>query len=216
MRILALVVLLGVVGTAAWAQDKWEISGVGGGSVYRDLKAGGGSPIRAAKFGFFDGITAGAVVSQTGGGHWGGEFHYLFQTNNMRLRGAEGASGAADFAAQSHSLHYDVLLYAAGKQARVRPFVAAGPGFKSYQANGQERAFQPLNNIVVFSPEHEVKFLVSAGGGVKVKLHKNALVRVDVRDYVTGIPKNFTAFPGIQLSGQFHNLVATGGIGVVF
>lgn len=215
MRVLV-IVLLGALGSAAQAGDKWEISGIGGASFYPDLKASGGNPLRAAKFGFFDGITAGAVVAQTGGGHWGGEFHYLFQTNNMRLRAAEGASGSADFGAQSHAVHYDVLLYATRKEARVRPFVAAGPGFKAYQTSGQERAFQPLNNIVVLSRENDVKFLVSAGGGVKVRLAKGAQVRLDVRDYVTGIPKNFTAFPGVKLSGQFHNFVATGGIGVVF
>lgn len=216
MRIFPLVVLLGVAATAAWADDKWEISGIGGGSLYRDLKASGGSPPRSAKFGFFKGIAAGAVVSQTGGGHWGGEFHYLFQSNNMRLRAAEGATGAADFAAQSHSFHYDVLLYATRRDARVRPFAAGGPGFKLYQASGAERAFQPLNNIVILSRENQLKFLVSAGAGVKVRLAKSALVRLDVRDYVTGIPKNFTAFPGIQLAGQFHNFVATAGIGLVF
>jgi hypothetical protein len=215
MRLLGMVVLLGALGSVAKADDKWEISGVGGASFYLDLKASGGTPLRSAKFGFFDGIAVGAVLSQTGGGHWGGEFHYLFQTNNMRLRAAEGATGRADFGAQSHALHYDALLYATRKEARIRPFVAAGPGFKFYQTSGQERAFQPLNNIVVLSRENSVKFLVAAGGGIKVRLGA-AQVRLDVRDYVTGIPKNFTAFPGVKLSGQFHNFVATGGIGIVF
>lgn len=218
MRIVPVVVVAcGLVGSA-WAQDsdKWEISGVGGASFYRDLKAAGTNPARAAKAGFVNGVAAGAVLSQTGGGHWGGEFHYLFQTSNMRLRGTDGTSGEADFAAQSHSFHYDALLYFTRRDSRVRPFVAAGPGLKVYQASGQERAFRPLDNVVVFSRDSETKFLLSAGAGVKVKVHPNALVRVDFRDYVTGVPKGFVAVPGVRLSGQFHNFVGTVGVGVVF
>ena len=216
MRIVPALLLVCAVGTLARAQDKWEISGVGGASFYRDLRATANNPSRAAKVGFFEGIAAGAVVAQTGGGHWGGEFRYLFQTSNMRLRGADGTTGGADFAAQSHAFHYDVLLYATPRDARVRPYVAGGPGLKVYQATGAERAFQPLGTIVIFSRENELKFMASAGAGVKVRVGRNALVRLDIRDYVTGIPKNFTAFPGARLSGQFHNFVATGGIGIVF
>jgi len=201
---------------ALCAQDRWEISAVGGGTFYRDLNASGTNPARAANVGFFDGAAAGVVVSQTGRQRWGGEFHYLFQTNNMRLRTGQGATGAADFAAQSHAFHYDVLLYANRRDARVRPFVAFGPGLKVYEANGQERGFRPLDNIVIFSRESEVKFMLSAGGGVKLRVHKHALVRLDFRDYVTGIPKNFTSFPGVRLSGQFHNFVTSGGIGIMF
>jgi hypothetical protein len=213
MRMVALAVAL--AGMAS-AQNRWEISGLGGGSIYRDLRATGVNPTRSAKLGFFDGAAAGAVLGQIRGGRWGGEFHYLFQTNNMRLRAGEGASGAADFAAQSHAFHYDVLLFATDREARVRPFVAAGPGLKVYQASGQERAFQPLNNIVILSRENEIKFLMSAGGGVKVRVGQAAQVRFDFRDYITGVPKNFAAFPGVKLAGQFHNFVATGGIGIVF
>jgi len=218
MRIIpGLILLLGVAGVAPLAgADKWEISGVGGGSIYRDLKASGGSPVRSAKFGFFNGVTAGAVVSQTGGGHWGGEFHYLFQTNNQRLRAAEGTSGAADFAAQSHAFHYDVLLYATPRDAAIRPYVAAGPGLKVFQATGAERAFQPLGSLVIFSRDNDTKFLVSAGGGVKLRFAGAGIVRLDFRDYVTAVPKSFAAFPGIKVSGQFHNFVATGGIGITF
>ncbi len=218
MRIVAaLLVICGMAGIAeAQGGDRWEISGVGGASVYRDLRATGTNPPRAAKAGFFSGIAAGAVLGQMGGQHWGGEFHYLFQTNNMRLRAAEGASGRADFAAQSHSFHYDVLLYATRRDARVRPFIAGGPGLKVYQATGQERFIQPLGDIVIFSRETELKFMGSVGGGVKARVGNNAVVRFDFRDCITGIPKNFTAFPGVRFTGQFHNFVATGGVGIVF
>ena len=216
MRIVAVLVMSCAAAAVGQAQDKWEISAVGGASFYRDLKATGANPPRSAKTGFFEGIAAGAVLGQTGGGHWGGEFRFLFQTNNMRLRAGEGASGQADFAAQSHSFHYDVLLYAARPDARVRPFVAGGPGLKVYQASGREQAFQPLGNIVIFSRENELKFQASAGGGVKVRVGRGAIVRFEVRDYITGIPRNFAAFPGVRLNGQFHNFVGTAGIGVVF
>ena len=203
-------------GLAAQQGDHLEISAVGGGSLYRDLTARGADPARTAKVGFYNGAAAGVVACQRGGEHWDGELHYLFQTNHMRLRAGEGAAGSASFAARSHTFHFDGVLYATRRDARIRPFIAGGPGLKVYQATGQERAFQPLNNIVVFSKENQTKFLVSAGGGIKFKIHKSALVRLDFRDYMTGIPKNFTAFPGVKLSGQFHNLVATVGVGVVF
>ena len=216
MRIVRVLVLLCGIGGLLGAEDKWEISGVGGGSFYRNVEARGNNPPHIAKVGFFNGVAVGAVLSQTGRQHWGGEFHYLFQTNNMRLRAGQGASSAADFSAQSHSFHYDVVLYAARREARIRPFIAAGPGLKVYSAAGQPRAFQPLGDIVVFSRESVVKFLVSGGGGVKFRIAKNALFRLDFRDYVTGIPKNFTALPGVRISGQFHNFVGTAGLGIFF
>ena len=219
MRWLPVLILICGMGSGLWAQsrDKWEISGVGGGSFYRDVAASGDNPPRSAKVGFFNGLAAGVVLGQTGREHWGGEFHYLFQTNNMRLRAASGTSGAAAFAAQSHSFHYDVLLYTARREATIRPFIAGGPGLKLYQASGQEHALQPLLDIVDLSLQNQLKFLISGGGGVKVKISQHAQFRVDFRDYVTGIPgKSFAAVPGVKLAGQFHNLVGTAGIGIVF
>ncbi len=218
MRIVLMLAAVGVIGASARAQsgDKWEISGLGGVSMYRDVTASGTNPNRSAKAGFFNGAAAGVALSQGGGQHWGGEFHYLFQTNNMRLRSPTGETGAANFNARSHSLHYDVLLYATRRDSRLRPYIAGGPGLKLYQASGAETAFQPLSDIVVLSRRNQTKFLVSGGGGVKFRFLKNAVIRADFRDYVTGIPKNFAAFPGVRLSGQFHNFVVTGGVGVVF
>lgn len=218
MRVVLVLVFFFAIETAVWAQggDKWEISGVGGGSFYRDVLARGSNPSRSAKAGFFDGAAAGAVLSQTGRQHWGGEFYYLFQTNNMRLLAAEGSSGRADFAAQSHSFHYDAVLYFTPRNASIRPFISGGPGFKVYESTGQERAFRPLSDIVIFSRQSQTKFLVSAGGGVKFRVFRNGMVRLDLRDYVTGVPKSFTAFPGVRLGGQFHNFVATGGLGITF
>ncbi len=216
MRIVRVLVLVCGIGGLLSADDRFEISGVGGASFYRDVEATGNNPPRTAKAGFFNGVAVGAVWSQTGRQHWGGEFHYLFQTNNMRLRAGQGTSGTADFSAQSHSFHYDVLLYGARREARVRPFIAAGPGLKVYTANGQPRAFQPLGSTVAFSRESVLKFLFSGGGGVKFRIAKNAVFRLDFRDYVTGIPKNFTALPGVRISGQFHNFVGTAGVGIYF
>jgi hypothetical protein len=217
MRLIPVILLFCVTG-AAWAQggDRWEISARAGGSMYRDITVTGTNPPRAADSGFFKGVAAGAVVSQNGGRHWGGEFHYLFQTNNMRLRGADGTAGEADFAAQSHAFHYDALLYFTDRESRVRPFVAGGPGFKWYQGTGRERAFQPLNDIVAFSRDNQLKFMVSAGAGVKVYVGSGVVVRFDFRDYITGIPGNFVPAAGVRRTGQFHNFVGTGGIGVTF
>lgn len=214
-RIPVLLLLCGIGSIAGQAQDKWEISGVAGGSLFRDVEAKGATPPRTVKAGFFNGVAVGAVLSQTGAQHWGGEFHYLFQTNNMRLRAGQNTSGAADFAGQSHSFHYDATLYATRRDAHIRPFIAAGPGLRLYQATGQERAFTPLSDTVVFSRQNDLKFMVSAGGGVKVRFGPG-IFRVDFRDYVTGIPKSFSAVPGAKLSGQFHNFVATAGVGISF
>ena len=97
------------------------------------------------------------------------------------------------------------------------PNASGDGGFtKVYQATGPEQAFRPLDTIVVFSHDNQIKFMASAGGGVKVRVGHNALVRFDFRDYVTGIPKNFVTFPGVKFAGHFHNLVATGGLGITF
>ena len=99
----------------------------------------------------------------------------------------------------------------------VRPFLAAGAGVKFYQGTGAEPAFQPLSNLVVLSHTTEAQPLVSVGGGVKFRVAKHALLRVDFRDYATPLPTNLLAVPGnSKLRGWIHDFVFLAGVSTTF
>jgi hypothetical protein len=57
----------------------------------------------------------------------------------------------------------------------------------------------------------------SAGAGVKVKVQEHIVLRFDVRDYVTGFPKQQIApASGASVSGLLQQFTPMGGVDFVF
>ncbi len=75
--------------------------------------------------------------------------------------------------AESHAIHYDLLVYGGSGKSRVRPFVSFGGGVKYYRGTGPERAFQPLSNLVLLTQTSEWKGMITVGGGVKYAVSKH-------------------------------------------
>lgn len=203
---------LACVPYAAHAQ-RWEVGGVGGGSLYtsRDATLASGPAVKAT---FSSGYAAGVYVGQDMGRFWGGEIRYTFQRNNAEL---SGGGAKASFGAQAHSIHYDFVLHMKPTGNRVRPYFSFGAGVKQYRGTGIERVTQPLSDYVLLTRTNDMTALVTAGFGVKMKIGEKGVLRVEVRDYLTPIPKKiFAPNRGADLGGWFHSFLPMVGIGYVF
>lgn len=194
---------------SAFAETELELGALGLISDYRSVSVsgpGGASGKVAPGLGFSGGFVLGQNMSD----RWGGEFRYLYFRNDLQL-----SSGGQDasLGAQSHAVHYDVLYYLADPDARVRPYIAGGGGVKHYQGTGTEDPFQPLSSLALLTKTSESKLMGDFGVGVKFRVGRRAVFRVEFRDYVTGVPKEvIAAAPGANLDGILHQWAPLFGI----
>jgi len=204
--------VIGVVPLSIASGQQWEVGAVGGGSFYvdRSVRAASGS---SGQVGYEPGFVAGGLIAHSTAGRWGGEIRYLFEKADMRL-----SSGGAKytFGGRSHMIHYDLVLHANSGEDRVRPFVAFGGGMKGYFGTGTERAVQPLNNLAILSHSAQWQAMLSIGGGIKWRIGERVVVRAEVRDYITRLPKDvLLPSPGASLGGWLHDIVPMFGISYV-
>lgn len=186
------------------AAQEWEVGAVAGGSFYLDrtVRAASGA---SGQVGFQPGYVAGGFLAHNTAGRLSGEIRYLFENADMRL-----SSGGTKytFGARAHLVHYDVVIHANSGEDRLRPFAAVGGGMKGYFGAGTERAVQPLNNLAILSRTSQWHPMVSIGAGIKYRISSRLMVRVEVRDYVTRIPKDvLLPSPGASLGGWLHNIM---------
>jgi hypothetical protein len=205
-QLLMLVPVLALT-VSAPAQDKFEAGGLAVASFYQDLNVRSG-PVTGA-MGFQPGASGGLLVGQTLTDRLGGEVRYVFSHNDLRLK-----SGSTEtlFSAHTHIVHYDLLFYAARRSAAVRPYLAGGGGMKVYQATGTEQAFQPLANLALLTRTNQTVGMLDFGGGVKFRIKDNAWFRIEIRDYITEVPKVFVASPGASVNGLFHQWTPAFGV----
>ncbi len=208
--ILALGVCL-LVMPAAFAQ-KWEVGGSVGGGFYTSQTIS--SPAGSADAKFNTGLVGSVWLGNTTSDHWGGELRYDFQFGSAKLSG-NGAE--AKFGAQSHQIHYDFLWHAGSREARVRPFVAAGAGVKVYRGTGTEALTQPLSRVGLLTKTQEIRPLVSLGAGIKFRVSSRVDFRVQVHDYLTQFPSEVIApARGANVGGWIHDIVPSFGLSILF
>jgi len=197
----------------AWAQN-WELGAAGVYSYYKNATITTSNPAGSATAGFDSAGGFSASFGEQLYNHVGGEFRYTFLLNKLKLSG-NGQSVTRD--AHEHAVHYDVLFYAKGRNARIRPFLAGGGGIRLFSGTGVEQAAQPLNRFAALTHTNQLKPLVSAGGGVLFKISKHALFRVDFRDYISPIPESvISPAPGARLKGVLNDFVGFGGVSYTF
>ena len=200
-----------VLGGSCLAQQ-WELGASGGLAFYKDLTVTRGS--QSATAGFKPGVAVSVFASQNLYQHLGGEFRYTFGFSDMKV-----SSGGTEttFSAQTHALHYDLLFYGARREAKVRPFVAAGGGIKVYRGTGKEQESQPLAQFAILTRTQQVEGLISVGGGVKLKVGQRASVCLEARDYITRTPQNVIApWTGSTISGWVHGIMPMLGVSLRF
>jgi hypothetical protein len=192
--------------------QEWELGAAGGYGFYHEATVAG--PAGQVKAGASAGLAAGGILGQTFYRRIAGEVRYTYRKDNFEL---SSGSQKATFTGESHALHYDVILHSRPPEAAVRPFLAAGAGVKFYRGLGAERAFQPLNRIAVFTQTHEIKPLLSVGGGIAFKLAGRASLRLDFRDYITPFPKQIIAPVPPGTAGRWlHDFVPMLGVSFAF
>ncbi len=210
-NILRLCSLLSLLSMTLPAQ-RWEVGGAAGYGLSHDLSVTNGS--LTGKAGFRSGMAFGAVFGNETTRHIGGEARYTYRSQDLRV---SSGSTRATLGAESHAIHYDLLIHAASNESRARPFLAVGGGIKYYRGTGSEAPFQPLSNLVVLTRTNEVQPLVSAGGGIKLPISRRSLIRLDFRDYMTPFPSSLLALPGNSRGkGWVHDFVLMVGISGIF
>ncbi len=207
---------LGLVLAAAWAMpasaQQWEVGVMGGGGFYLNNAVQGAK--KSGEVGFKPGYAAGGWLGHNSAGRLGGEIRYLFEKNDMRVNSG---GNSFSFGGQTHTVHYDLLIYANSREDRVRPYFAVGGGLKQYVGRGVERAFQPLSDVAILTRTNQFQPVISAGAGVKWAVGSRMVLRVEFRDYITPFPKDvILPAPGSKLSGWVHNFAPLFGLSYIF
>jgi hypothetical protein len=187
---------------SAMAQ-KWEFGGGVGGSFYLSRDISNGSAKASA--GIETNVASGVWLGENLSNKWGGEIRYDYQRGDLQLKSG-GAS--ASFSGDTHAVHYDILWHATPRGSKVRPFLAAGAGFKVYRGTGAETSSQPLSQFALLTKGNQLEALLSLGAGVKWQVAPKFQVRLEVHDYITPFPKEIIApNAGSHVSGILQNIV---------
>jgi hypothetical protein len=199
-----------VLGIAAHAQQR-EFGFLGGVGLSKGIGIQGASSVKA---GFAPGVAAGAFIGHDLYNHWSGEIRYVVGLQSARLRAG---SDSTSFAAQTHAVHYDLVVHSRPRRNHVRPYLAAGVGVKVYRGTGEETAYRPLMQYGLLTRTDEWKPMLSMGGGIKFRLGESIVARIDFRDQLTRFPSKVIApASGMAIGGWMHTLVPAFGVSWVF
>jgi hypothetical protein len=187
--------------TAA-AAEQWEAGVLAGASRHMNNSVSGAAG--SGEVGHEPGFVAGGFAGHDSTPLIGGEIRYLFEKSDLKL---SSGSTKYTFKAQSHAIHYDLLVHFAKTGSAVRPFLAFGGGIKQYIGTAKDNPLQPLANVAILTHTQEWKPLATFGGGVKFQVGGKSLLRIEVRDYMTPVPKDvILPVPPNKISGWIHNI----------
>lgn len=205
-------ILLLLVGAFACSAQDWEIGAASGYGIYRNgsIYAPGGK----ATAGFRNRFVFSATLGEDMYEHLSGELRYTYHDGDPFIV----AGGAqTNLQGQSHAFHYDLLFHFRSRHEKIRPYVAVGAGAKFFVVSGPENPSQPFTKIGLLTTHDEAKALLVAGGGVKLHVSRNVIVRFDFRDYITPFPKKLIApAPFGTARGIFHQFTPMAGVSYVF
>lgn len=203
MRVLTVSIFAMCAATAALAQQ-WEIGGVAGGGFLNSVSASG------ATAGFAPGLVGGAFVGNRLFAHFSGELRYEFFQSDLQL---SSGGQTARFGGVAHAVHYDVLYQFKETESRTQFYAALGGGMKLFRGTGAEEAYQPLSQYGYFTKTQAVKPLISAGGGMTVRLTPKLALRAEVRDFISPFPTQvLTPAPGVKFGSLLNDIVPMVGI----
>ena len=203
---------VGLVMAGACMAQTWELgAGVGYGS-YRNGTIT--SPGGTADAGVRNRYVVTGVVNQEMSDRIAGEVRYVFQAGENFL---SSGSTQGQVLAQSHAVHYDILVHLAPRDHRIRPFVAGGIGAKFYETTGSTPVPQPLPRVASLTNQSQWRAVYVFGGGVRVRVKDHLILRADLRDYLTAFPvKLFSPVANATTQGLFHQITPMVGLGYSF
>src|ERR1051326_448773 len=133
--------------SACMAQEhEWEVGAAAGFGFMHNATIN--NPTGSVSAGFDNRFAAGVVIGQELYQHFGGELRYTFRDNDLVLKGT---GEKVNMDGDSHLVHYDLLVHAAGKSTRIRPFAAAGGGIRLFGGTGHEYAHQPFGDFALLT-----------------------------------------------------------------
>jgi hypothetical protein len=204
--------LVGLLLAACCAGQTWEAGALAGGGFYNEVSVSNSFGRGAA--GLASGAAFGGYLVQNLYKNLSGEIRYAFQRGNLQVTSG---NVRASFRGATHAIHYDWLLHTSNRGASLRPFLAAGAGFKGFRGTGTESPYQPLGKLALLTQTSEWKPLISLGGGVAVRLASWAVLRAEFRDYLTPFPQKVIAPAGqADLNRWLHDFVPSLGVGLTF
>jgi hypothetical protein len=205
------ILVVGVSATLTCAGQEWEIGAGAGYGLYRNGSVYAGD--NKATAGIRNRFALSGVLGQDRFEYFSGEIRYLYQDGDPFLS-ARGAK--TNIQGQSHAIHYDVLAHVRPRHSRIRPYLAAGLGAKWYVVSGPANPSQPLGDIAQLASVTELKPLLTAGGGVKLRFGA-VLIRLEFRDYITPFPKKVIApVPFATARGLLQQFTPLAGVSYSF
>lgn len=212
MKRLAILAMLWLGAAACAMAQQWELGGMGGVGLLNRVSAS--TSIGSATAGFQTGAVAGVYGGQIMNAHWSGEARYAFMQSNLRL-----TSGGkeATFSGNAHVIHYDILWRTNRKGSRAQAFVAVGGGVKLFRGTGEQAAYQLLNQVAYMTQTEQWKPMADVGAGIRYTVSNRFLVRVEFRDYITGVPREvLTPAKGAKFDSVLHDIVPMVGLSYTF
>jgi hypothetical protein len=205
--------LTGLLAAGVACAQEWEVGAIGGYGYAPHLTVNKGSASAET------GISSGGVVGVFAGDDmykfWSGELRYLYRFDDLKL--SSGNVTTPNFGAHTHIITTDFLGHFRPKGSTFRPFIAFGGGAKVMVGSGIESAGQPLGSFAALTATHEILPVGDVGAGVKIDLHKNLRLRVEMRDYISPAPNKVIApAPGASLGGVLNDLQGMVGLSLTW
>jgi len=211
-------------------EHKWEVSIFAGSShrgdgVYVTPFTGvdaEGNPVNTtANVGldFAAGYIVGGRVTENLGKYFGAELEYSLANQPTAFINLSESLDRVDVDMRVHQITYSVLVYGLPKESKWRPYGAVGPGVALFEffGDGEDQAIAEGLTL-----KDKWKFGATFGGGVKYRFVRNAGLRFDVRDFMSGVPSfglpstGTEAVPGFRPDGRLHAWQFTIGLSYLF
>ena len=180
---------------SAWAQT-FEVSIVRGWARISKAPLGSNnftSPIDNETQ-FRNGSSTGIRLTLNMGGYYGHELGFLHTRAGIRtsILQADGTTMTpVDSHANIEQAFYNFLFYMMPKGERWRPYLTGGAQAFKY---GNPK----IDGWKGFAGKN---YGVNYGAGIKLRIYKNLIVRLDARDYITGRPYRL-AFKALSIQGK--------------
>lgn len=179
---------------ALFAQN-FEVSFSGGQNLLQNANLGSASPSGPANdYSLADGFRFGFRMTVNSLNKSGHEFGYGYSRTQLQ----SGGSSAGQQGMAIHNGFYDFLVYGTREGARIRPFAAGGGQFSNFVPPGSSAT----------QGGGSTKVGLNYGGGVKIKVASSWLVRLDLRQYISGKP-----FGLYNASGMLRQTEISAGVG---
>jgi hypothetical protein len=121
---------------------------------------------------------------------WGAEAAYSFGSNDFRAVDSGPPPETRVFDSHQHRFKVNGLMYFAPGDRVWRPFATAGLNLTLFVPTGDAKDAAAQNFLT--GPTRistATRFGINFGGGVEREVNEYLLIRADVRDYITGIPR---------------------------